>query len=100
MSIKVTESDSSREIVIQVNGRFDFTCHQAFSEAYKGYPRHEKFFVVDLANTDYMDSSALGMLLQLKEHASGRAPVSLMQPNPAVLELLKISNFDKLFDIG
>ena len=97
MSVSVVESEGNQEITIKVSGRFDFTCHQVFATAYKAYPKDEKYFVVDLAETEYMDSSSLGMLLQLKEHASNRAPVTLINGSEGVTELLRIANFDQLF---
>ena len=57
-------------------------------------------FVVDLSRTSYLDSSALGMLLILREHAGADAEVTLANPAPAVREILKLSNFDQLFKIS
>ncbi len=99
MNITVTESNDPHEVVIQVSGRFDFSCHQDFMRGYKEYPKGEKRFVVDLASTEYMDSSAMGMLLQLREHAAGDG-VKLVNGQEAVLEILRIANFDKLFQIA
>ena len=99
MNITVTESNDSREVVIQVSGRFDFSCHQDFIRGYKGYPKGEKRFVVDLASTEYMDSSAMGMLLQLREHAASDG-VKLVNGRDGVLEILRIANFDRLFQIS
>jgi len=101
MSVKVTESDDNSEVTIQVSGRFDFSCHQPFVEGYKDFPKGEKKFVVDLSETEYMDSSAMGMLLQLRDHsAKDRGDVSLVNANESVREILKIANFDKLFDVA
>ena len=100
MSITSTLSDDGRIVTIHVNGRFDFAAHQAFLHAYKGYPRGERQFVVDLKNAEYMDSSAMGMLLQLREYGDKAAGVTLVNANPAVAEILRIANFDKLFEIG
>jgi anti-anti-sigma factor len=99
MSITVVESADKRQILLKVTGRFDFSSHYEFSTAYKQYPKGARQFVVDLADTEYMDSSSMGMLLQLKEHASGETPVSLINANDAVREILQIANFDKLFII-
>ncbi|MCB1654339.1 MAG: STAS domain-containing protein, partial [Pseudomonadales bacterium] len=46
------------------------------------------------------DSSALGMLLLLRDHAGGdNAEIRVINSNPDVLKIFNISNFDKLFDI-
>ena len=48
-----------------------------------------------------MDSSALGMLLLLRDHAGGdNADIALMNISPDVRKILAISNFDKLFKIS
>ena len=100
MAINVTESDDKQEITIHISGRFDFSCHHAFLQEYKNYPKGEKRFVLDLSATEYMDSSAMGMLLQLREHAVKQAGgVTLTNANESVSTILKIANFDKLFSI-
>ncbi len=101
MAISVNESDDANDVTICITGRFDFTCHQAFAEAYQAYPKNKKRFVVDLAGTEYMDSSAMGMLLQLREHSAGElGNVSLINTNESVHKILAIANFDKLFDLS
>lgn len=46
-----------------------------------------------------MDSSSLGMLLQLKEHACEEKPVSQVNSHGAVREILQIANVGQLFAI-
>lgn len=99
MTVSATESASGNQVVIGISGRFDFTCHQAFLDAYKDYPRQQKQFVVDLSGVDYMDSSAMGMLLQLREHSDRSVDVALVNSNPDVKGILRIANFNKLFAI-
>ncbi|MNJ01264.1 hypothetical protein D3C73_1608430 [compost metagenome] len=57
--------------------------------------------VVDLKDATYLDSSALGMLLLLRDHAGGdESDVRLVNSSTDVRKILAISNFDKLFDIS
>ena len=57
--------------------------------------------MVDLKGATYLDSSALGMLLLLRDHAGGdHARISLVNCNPDVRKTLSISNFEQLFQIG
>jgi HptB-dependent secretion and biofilm anti anti-sigma factor len=57
--------------------------------------------VVDLKDATYLDSSALGMLLLLREHAGGdESDIRVVNSSPDVRKILGISNFDKLFDIN
>ncbi len=101
MAIRVTESDDSNDVTIFISGRFDFSCHQSFMETYQKYPEDKQRFIVDLAGTEYMDSSALGMLLQLRDYSNReRGNIRLINANDSVRKVLEIANFDKLFDIA
>ena len=100
MSVNTVESPDKNEVVIKVSGRFDFSCHQDFIKGYKAYPPGSKSYVVDLSQADFMDSSAMGMLLQLREYGDKQAGVSLINGSESVKDILRIANFDKLFTIG
>lgn len=100
MAITTTVSNDGSKVTIHVSGRFDFAAHQEFLRAYKSHPRGEKHFVVDLQNADYMDSSAMGMLLQLRDYSAKDRPMELVNSNDGVREILRIANFDKLFKVA
>ena len=87
-------------VTIRVSGRFDFATHQDFQRAYKAHPRGEKAYIVDLKFTDHMDSSAMGMLLQLRDYGSKERAPELINGNDAVQEILRIANFDRLFKVA
>jgi len=97
--MSVTSSESGNAVTISVSGRFDFSAHQEFISSYRDLAKGEKHFIVDLGATEYMDSSAMGMLLQLREHADKSSRVQLVNANSNIQEILKIANFDKLFDV-
>ncbi|RMG38646.1 MAG: anti-sigma factor antagonist [Gammaproteobacteria bacterium] len=96
----ISTRESGDVVTIEVKGRFDFAAHQEFLGAYKHFPKGEKQFVVDLSGTEYMDSSAMGMLLQLREHGDKSKPVELINGNDGIREILRIANFDKLFKVA
>ncbi len=86
--------------VIRLEGRFDFSAHRAFRDAYESQLRDTQVqeLEVDLGQVDYVDSSALGMLLVLKEKAAARAKaVALANCRGTVRQVLEIANFGKLF---
>jgi len=87
--------------VISLTGRFDFNAHREFREtvdqAVKEAPGQIQ---VDLASVEYLDSSALGMLLMLRDKAKGAGKeVVLANPRGAVKQVIDIANFGKLFSI-
>ena len=89
-----------KEVVIKVNGRFDFSLHRVFRDAYRPHPGDLRY-CVDLSNADYLDSSALGMLLLLREHAGGdKGHVRLKVVSKEILQLLSIARFDQLFKLA
>jgi anti-anti-sigma factor len=86
--------------VIKINGRFDFSCHAAFREAYSGAPTGTEF-VVDMEAASYMDSAALGMLLLLREHVQQQGGrVSITNCRGQTYDVLQIANFHRLFKIA
>lgn len=89
--------------VIRLTGRFDFNAHREFRDAVdlalQGDAQKE--IQVDLAAVDYLDSSALGMLLMLRDKARGTGKtVSLANCRGAVKQVIEIANFSKLFPIS
>ena len=71
MTITSQPSADGQELTIAISGRFDFNAHQAFRDAYQRQDVSPQRYVVNLQGTTYMDSSALGMLLLLRDHAGG-----------------------------
>ncbi|WP_426136796.1 STAS domain-containing protein [Pseudomonas sp. PWP3-1b2] len=101
MSVESEVSPDGKKLTITIKGRFDFGSHQTFRDAYERFYKVPDQYIVDLKETTYMDSSALGMLLLLRDHAGGdESQVQVVNSTPDVRKILAISNFDKLFDIS
>jgi len=100
MSIESVASQGGEELTISIEGRFDFSAHQEFRDSYERPDVDPSSYVVDLNRTTYLDSSALGMLLLLRDHAGGdNAEVKIVNCNRDVKKILTISNFEQLFTI-
>ena len=101
MSVVTEVSNDGHKLTISIKGRFDFAKHQDFRESYEGLHPAPESVVVDLKDATYLDSSALGMLLLLRDHAGGDdADIRVVNSSSDVKKILAISNFDKLFDIS
>ncbi|MGQ7958646.1 STAS domain-containing protein [Pseudomonas sp. SP16.1] len=101
MAITSQPSIDGQELTIAIRGRFDFASHQEFRDAYERVNITPKRYVVDLQDTSYLDSSALGMLLLLRDHAGGdAAQIRLRNCSSDVRKILAISNFEQLFQIN
>ncbi len=100
MAITSTVSADGAQVTIYIQGRFDFSSHQEFRNAYEKLAKTPSRFRVDLQGTSYLDSSALGMLLLLRDHAGGeRADIEIVNCSQDVKKILLISNFEQLFSI-
>ncbi len=100
MSISSHLSGDGRKLEIRIGDRFDFAQHRAFRDAYRSVELDDVQIVIDLSATSYMDSSALGMLLVLRERAGGdQADISLMGMNPTIIDILSVSRFKTLFHL-
>jgi anti-anti-sigma factor len=100
MSIWASASQDGRSLTINIEGRFDFSAHQDFRESYEKTDAEPDEYCVDMKQTSYLDSSALGMLLLLRDHAGGdSAKIKITNCNTDVRKILTISNFEQLFTI-
>lgn len=93
---------SGAEGTLRVTGRFDFKMQREFRNAYDPLLQDNaiRTVKVNLSGTEYLDSSALGMLMLLHERCQGAGKaVILAGASETVLRVVKIANFDKLFRI-
>ena len=74
---------------------------QAFRQAYAQVGNQTNKVIIDLRDTDYMDSSALGMLLNMKKTIGDQVSTfEITNCQPQLKKILQISHFDKKFDIS
>jgi HptB-dependent secretion and biofilm anti anti-sigma factor len=89
-----------RTTKIAMNGKFDFSKHRAFREACESALASGDVGTVnvDLREVSYLDSSALGMLLLLRDKAkaAGKAVSIATQPG-TVRDILRVAHFQDLF---
>ncbi|WP_049721809.1 STAS domain-containing protein [Gilvimarinus polysaccharolyticus] len=100
MTVTSMASDDGSELTIVIKGRFDFSVHQDFRGSYETLSSKPEQFILDMTDTAYLDSSALGMLLLLRDYAGGdAAKISIKNASSDVKRILAISNFEQLFTI-
>lgn len=91
---------NEKRLKITIEGRFDFSLHSDFRSAYEGAGSEAKSFLIDLGETSYIDSSALGMLLLLRDFAGGgESDITIANCNDDVKKVFTVSNFHQLFHI-
>ena len=100
MSLTKNESVDGTTLTIQIKGKFDFNLVQSFRQAYAQMSEKTVKVIIDLRETDYMDSSALGMLLNMKKTIDSQVQtIEISNCQPQLRKILQISRFDKKFDI-
>lgn len=98
----ISTAVTGNTLTINMTGRFDFHVQRDFKEAYDPQLTNAAVSAIDvnLAGVDYLDSSALGMLLMLRERATAAGKsLKLSRPCSSVAQILEIANFSKLFNI-
>jgi anti-anti-sigma factor len=95
----ISSKSANGVCTITLGSSFDFECVNEFRSAYVDNPSSE--YQVDFRQTEYMESSGLGMLLNMMRYlGEGRSRVKLINCQPQILKVLKISNFQKKFEIS
>lgn len=100
MAINVQILDKAARINMQ--GRFDFQVHREFKDAYAPLLDNPDVqeIEVEMSQVNYLDSSALGMLMLLNERAKAVSkPVALLNTSGVVSQVLGVANFSKIFRI-
>ncbi|GAB0057763.1 STAS-domain containing protein [Candidatus Magnetaquicoccaceae bacterium FCR-1] len=94
----ITTHEEGNTVTILLDDKFVFSDHRAFRGTYQDRPS-ATHYIVDFRRVSYMDSSALGMLLLLKEEGAGgdRTRVKLLHCNEQVKKILEVANFSQLF---
>lgn len=100
MSVSCKISQENKQIIISVKDRFDFSLHQQFRDTYSQCLDKNFNYILDLSSTDYMDSSALGMILLLKDHVDLHgSKFVIRKPSDTVNKILEIAQFHRLMTI-
>ena len=101
MSVDTNMSGDNTTFTIGVNGDFCFALLHEFRNAYSSEEASSaKDVVVDMRNTDTVDSSALGMLLNMKQHLNKEdGEIHIINCNRFVGNIFEITNFKKKFSI-
>jgi HptB-dependent secretion and biofilm anti anti-sigma factor len=99
MEIHIDESQEQPTIALK--GRFDFQTHQQFQNVVSQLLQNGNARLkVDLSEVNFIDSFALGVLLAAREDCTkAGGAVALERPQVYVGKVLKLCQFDQLFEI-
>jgi len=100
MSLKSHISNDNTTVTIAIQGMFDLSLQGDFRKAYEEGGKAKKY-IIDLRDTDYMDSSAFGMLLVFKDYVGGDdAEISIINTSDELKKSFSVLQFDRLFNVA
>jgi anti-anti-sigma factor len=101
MSIDTSLSSDGKTLTIRLPKSFDLSISKEFRTLDKAKNREITQFIIDFSGTDHMDSSALGMLLLLREELGGDAAhITLSKCSANIRDLLRLARFEDLFNVA
>lgn len=86
---------------VRLSGRFDFNSFKQFKLQYTPHLETPSIAIIDvnMAEVNYLDSSALGMLMLLREKAMDAGKrVRIVQCQGMARDILDLANFQKNFE--
>ncbi len=96
MSVLTNMSDDGDFLTIKVIGKFQFPLASEFRRAYTDIDQVQNY-ILDLQDSDYLDSSALGMIIALWEFVErDKTRIKIINANNEVTQILQSANFDQL----
>ena len=100
MSLTKHVSSDEKTVTIAIDGMFDLTLQGDFRKAYEESGKQVRY-VIDLRDTDYMDSSAFGMLLVFKDYVGGEhANIEIVNTSEDLKKSFSMLQFDRMFDVS
>ena len=104
MSISTRFSGDKKVCTISVDGDFEFSRLNEFRDAYSAEHNENAIqsakIVIDLDKTNTIDSSALGMMLNMQKYLNKEdREISIINCNDIVAKILHITNFEKKFNV-
>jgi HptB-dependent secretion and biofilm anti anti-sigma factor len=101
MESAVSCSRVSGKLTFRINGVFDYKVVMDLKKlATKQARTKAKEYVVDLKEVTYINSSAFGALIFIKEaFGASNEDISIVNPSPEVRKMLEVVNFHQLFKI-
>ena len=87
-------------LTISLGKNFDISVYNHFEQVYTQFFNQISQAIVDLNHTEFVDSSALGMLLLLKENLGNEVQtIKIINANEEVKQVFRTAQFHQLFDI-
>lgn len=91
------ELDQAR-LTVFIVGRFDYDIVDDFRDSYTSLFDSDLNISLDLSKTDHIDSSALGMILNMKSHLKKEdQAIEIKNCKPNLMKLFSMAHFERKF---
>jgi len=98
MSLQIQIS-ADQSMTIKISGMFDLSVQSEFRGVYEDANDIKKY-IIDMRDTEYLDSSAFGMLLVFRDYVGGdSADILINNINDDIKKSFSILQFDRMFTI-
>ena len=95
-----TRDERDGAVVVSVGGDVDNDTAQELRDALSAAFEHGATrVIVDLSDTDFLDSSGLGALVGASKQNADRGPLVLVCPKPHLRKLFEISRLDEVLTV-
>lgn len=101
MNINLIVNDQENWVQIDIKGKLDSNDFYEATKTITTIPFNNDYdYMIDLSQTEFIDSTGLSLLLILRDHVGGdEANVILTNCRESLISLLKMFNYDKLFTL-
>ena len=102
MSVNIRIDKEAREVVVTISEQFDLTVHDEFGKALDATKDNSDYkYIIDMGPVSDMDSSALGMLLMLRDMVGEKSQkINIIHCQPDIKDILQVANFQNYFNIS
>ncbi len=94
ISVELNET----RLTVSIAGRFDYDMVEEFRDSYNGVCDSDINISLDLSQTDHIDSSALGMILNMKSYLKKEdCAIEIKNCKPNLMKLFSMAHFERKF---
>lgn len=100
--MQIQIENHGRTAVMQLAGQFVFTSHKVLRDACRRLLQDPatECIQLEMSKVEYLDSSALGMLLLMKEKlTTASKEIQIKGAQGLVLQVLEVAKFDRMFTL-
>ena len=95
---QVTVVEEEGELKVYIVGRFDYDMIDEFRESYIDVMDKEMDISLDFSQTEHIDSSALGMVLNMKNYLQKEdRAIQIKNCKPNLMKLFTMAHFERKF---